>query len=165
LRAPTPSAAAELVAPDRAELHAQVAGLTMALVGALQGVIEERRWGLAEQTRALKHLSPAVQLAQSRQRVDDLLGRAGAAVRHSLTLRRERLGGLTGRLMGVSPLGTLERGYAIVRHRETEVVVRSVAQVAPGDALGIRVADGEFEATAAEEEKQYLLSQGVELEL
>ncbi len=146
VRAPTPSAAAELVAPDRAELRAQVKGLAAALMGALQGAIEERRWRLAEQTRALKHLSPAVQLAQARQRVDDLLGRAEAAVRHSLTLRRERLGGLTGRLAGVSPLGTLERGYAIVRHRETGAVVRSVAQVASGDALDVRVADGEFDA-------------------
>ena len=148
VRAPTPSAAAELVAPDRAELRAQVAGLAAALVAALQGNIEQRRWRLAEQTRALKHLSPAVQLAQARQRVDDLLGRAEAAARHNLALRRERLGALTGRLAGVSPLGTLERGYAIVRHREMGAVVRLVAQVAPGDALNIRVADGEFEATA-----------------
>ncbi|MFQ6102424.1 MAG: exodeoxyribonuclease VII large subunit [Anaerolineae bacterium] len=148
VRAPTPSAAAELATPDRAELRAQVAGLSATLVATLQGAIEERRWRLAEQVRALKHLSPAAQLAQARQRVDDLLGRAEAAVHHSLTLHRERLGGLVGRLAGVSPLGTLERGYAIVRHQGTGAVVRSVAQVAPGDALGIRVTDGEFEATA-----------------
>jgi len=148
VRAPTPSAAAELVAPDRAELRVQVAGLSAGLAAALQGAIEERRWQLAEQTRALKHLSPAIQLAQARQRVDDLLGRAEATARHSLTLRRERLDGLSGRLVGVSPLGTLDRGYAIVRHQETEAVVRSVGQVAPGDALGVRVADGEFEAEA-----------------
>jgi len=51
-------------------------------------------------------------------------------------------------LAGVSPLGTLERGYAIVRHRRTGAVVRSMSQVAGGDVLGIRVADGEFEAEA-----------------
>ncbi|MCK4314184.1 MAG: exodeoxyribonuclease VII large subunit, partial [Anaerolineae bacterium] len=146
VRAPTPSAAAELVVPDRAELRAQVVGLSAALVAALQGAVGERRWQLSEQTRALKHLSPAVQLAQARQRADDLLSRAEAAVHHNLALRRERLGGLTGRLVGISPLGTLERGYAIVHHRETGGIVHSVAQVAPGDALGIRVADGEFEA-------------------
>jgi exodeoxyribonuclease VII large subunit len=146
VRAPTPSAAAELVAPDRAELRAQVAGLSGALVAALHGAVEERRWRLAEQVRALKHLSPAVQLAQARQRVDDLLGGAQAAVRHDLALRRERLSGLMGRLAGVSPLGTLERGYAIVRHQETGDVVCSVAQVALGDTLAIRVADGTFEA-------------------
>ena len=145
MRAPTPSAAAELVAPDCAELRAQVAGLAGALVAGLQTSIEERRWQLAEQTQALKHLSPAVQLAQARQRVDDLLSNAQAAVRHDLALRRERLDGLIGRLSGVSPLGTLERGYAIVRRRETGAVVRSVEQVAPGDALGIRVTDGEFD--------------------
>ncbi len=146
VRAPTPSAAAELVAPDSAELRAQVVGLSAALVASLQGTIGERRWKLAEQIRALKYLSPEIQLAQARQRVDDLLYRAEAAMRHSLTLHRERLEGLIGRLSGVSPLGTLERGYTIVRHQETGGIVCSVAQVAPGDALGIRVADGEFEA-------------------
>jgi exodeoxyribonuclease VII large subunit len=145
VRAPTPSAAAELVAPDKAELRACVTGLSAALVTSLQATIEERRWKLAEQTRALKHLSPEAQLGQARQRVDDLLGRAEAALRHSLALRRERLGGLSGRLAGVSPLGTLERGYAIVRHRETGSVVHSVEQVSPGDTLGVRVVDGEFE--------------------
>jgi exodeoxyribonuclease VII large subunit len=146
VRAPTPSAAAELVVPDRAELRAQVAGLSSALVAALQGAVGERRWQLSEQTRALKHLSPAVQLAQARQRADDLLSRAEAAMYHNLALHHERLDGLSGRLAGISPLGTLERGYAIVHRRETGGIVHSVAQVAPGDALGIRVADGEFEA-------------------
>jgi exodeoxyribonuclease VII large subunit len=149
VRAPTPSAAAELVAPDRAELRGYVAGLAEALVTTLRGMIEERHWQLAEQARTLKHLSPEIQLAQTRQRVDDLTSHAEAALRHSLTLHRERLGGLTGRLAGVSPLGTLERGYAIVRHQETGSIVHSVKQIASGDALGVRVADGEFEAEAA----------------
>jgi exodeoxyribonuclease VII large subunit len=146
VRAPTPSAAAELVAPDQAELRTYVAGLSAALIAALRGEIEERRWMLAEQVRALKHLSPQAQLAQARQRVDDLLARAEAAMQHSLTLNHERLTGLSGRLNSASPLGTLERGYAIVRRQESGEVVQSVKQVALRDALGIRVADGEFEA-------------------
>jgi exodeoxyribonuclease VII large subunit len=154
VRAPTPSAAAELVAPDRAELQAWVAGLALALTSALGAAIGERRWRLTEQARALRHLSPAAQLIQSRQRVDDLVGRAEGAARHSLVLYRERLGGLTGRLAAISPLGTLERGYAIVRHGETDAVVRSVTQVAPGDALTVRVADGEFGATASPDGKK-----------
>ncbi len=145
VRAPTPSAAAELVAPDRAELRAHVTVLADTLASILRGEVEERRWKLAEQVRALKHLSPEAQLTQARQRVDDLTGKAEAAIRHSLTLHRERLRGLSGRLAGVSPLGTLERGYAVVRHRETSAVVRSVAQVAPGDGLDVRVSDGTFE--------------------
>jgi len=149
VRAPTPSAAAELVAPDCAELRARVAGMAETLQTTLRGTLEEQRWRLAGQARALKHLSPAAQLAQARQRVDDLLGRAQVGLNHGLALRRECLSGLAGQLAGVSPLGTLERGYAIVRHRRTGAVVRSVAQVAGGDVLGIRVADGEFEAEAS----------------
>jgi exodeoxyribonuclease VII large subunit len=148
VRAPTPSAAAELVAPDQMELRAYVTGLSAALAATLRGEIEERRWKLTEQMRALKHLSPQAQLVQARQRVDDLLARAEAATRHSLTLDRERLAGLGGRLTSASPLGTLERGYAIVRRRGTGVIVQSVEQVTPGDTLDIRVTDGEFEAEA-----------------
>ena len=149
VRAPTPSAAAELVVPDRAELVAQVAGVALALARQLRRSIEERRWALAGQARALTHLSPTAQLAQARQRVDDLAIRVEAAVRHDLALRRERLGGLAGQLAGVSPLGTLERGYAVVRQRETGAVVRSTQQVTAGETLDVRVADGEFEAQVA----------------
>jgi exodeoxyribonuclease VII large subunit len=148
VRAPTPSAAAELVTPDRSEMRAYVAGMSAALANALRGEIDERRWRLIELVRALKHLSPENLLAQMRQRVDDLVMRIEASTRHNLTVQRERLAGLSGRLAAVSPLGTLERGYAIVRQRETADVVRSVEQVQPGDSLSVRVADGEFEAQA-----------------
>ena len=87
-------------------------------------------------------------MTQARQRADDLLCQAEASVRHSLALQRERLSGLEGRLTSVNPLRTLERGYAIVRHSESGEIVQSVKQVAPGEALDIRVADGEFEAEA-----------------
>ena len=148
-RAPTPSAAAEMVVPDQTELRGQVAGLSTALVATLRGMIDQGHWRLSEQVQRLRLLSPGVQLTQARQRVDDLLGRAEAAMRYDLAVRRERLLGTTGRLAGVGPLATLGRGYAVVRHRQTDTVVRSVAQVSPGDALDIRVADGEFEADVA----------------
>lgn len=146
LRAPTPSAAAELSVPDQQELRAQIRGLTEALTAALQSNIDERRWQLNEQIQALRHLSPSFKLAQARQRLDDLMSRAETALRHTLTRRRGQLEGLSGRLVGISPLGTLERGYAIVRHQETGVAVRSVEQVEANEMLNIRVADGEFEA-------------------
>ncbi len=147
-RAPTPSAAAEIATPDGAELRGQLTSLATRLAGVLQATLSERRWALTGQVRTLKHLSPAVQLVQSRQRIDDLAARTTEALLHNLSLRRERLVGLAGRLEGVSPLATLERGYAVVRRRADGQVVRSVAQVAPGDGLRVRVSDGEFEATA-----------------
>jgi len=147
-RAPTPSAAAELAVPDQREVEDRLQERTAALTGALRDAIEGRRWRLTEHVRALRHLSPATQLMQARQRIDDLMGRAEKAACHELRLRRERLDGLLGRLVGVSPEATLQRGYAIVRQRETDAVVSTVGQVASGDRLGVRVADGEFEAEA-----------------
>jgi exodeoxyribonuclease VII large subunit len=57
------------------------------------------------------------------------------------------LTGLAGRLESVGPVATLERGYAIVRHRKDEAVVRSVDQVAAGDGVRVQVSDGTFDAT------------------
>jgi exodeoxyribonuclease VII large subunit len=148
VRAPTPSAAAELAVADQSEVRAQLRERVTALTARLDSIIEERRWRLAEQVRALRHLSPATQLMQARQSTDDLIGRAERAVHHELSLRRERLGGLIGRLASVSPMGTLERGYAIVRSCETDTVVSSTEHVVAGDRLSIRVVDGEFEAEA-----------------
>jgi len=147
-RAPTPSAAAEIATPDRAELQGHIAALADRLAGALRTAVTQRRWALTEQVRALRHLSPIAQLTQARQRVDELVTRSTDALLHALSLHRERLAGLTGRLEGVSPLATLERGYAIVRRQADGQIVRSVEQVAPDDGLRVRVSDGEFEATA-----------------
>lgn len=146
VRAPTPSAAAELVAPDCAMLRTQVHKHSAALTRALWRDIRTRRWKLQNQERALRHLSPVAQLAQARQRIDDLCTRAENALRHQLAMRREQVAGLSGRLAGVSPLGTLERGYAIVLRRETRTLVRSAATVRQGEALTIRLCDGEFGA-------------------
>lgn len=148
-RAPTPSAAAEIATPDQAELRGQVETLMKRLTMALEGELARQRGALTAHIRALQHLSPALQLMQARQRVDDLAARATDVLARDLTFQRERLAGLKGRLEGVSPLATLERGYAIVRRQADGQVVRSITQVGPGDDLNIRVSDGEFGATAA----------------
>ncbi len=147
-RAPTPSAAAEIATPDRAELQQQIRSLRGRLTRALEAELYRRRAALQEQVRLLRRLSPALRLTQTRQRLDDLMERMERAIRHQIAVRRERLAGLTGRLEGVSPLSTLERGYAIVRRAADGLIVRSPTQVAPGDALRIRVRDGEFRAEA-----------------
>jgi exodeoxyribonuclease VII large subunit len=148
VRAPTPSAAAEQAVPDQTEVRAQLEERATTLSALLHSIIEERRWRLTEQVRALRHLSPSTLLMQARQNIDDLTGRGERAIHHELSLRRERLDGLMRRLTSVSPVGTLERGYAIVRSYETDAVVRSTEQIASGDRLSIRVVDGAFEAQA-----------------
>ena len=146
LRASTPSAAAELTTPDRAEFVAQVAALRSRLASLMADDVQARRVSLQAQARALVHLSPQIRLANFRQRVDDLASQAALSALHLLQLRRARLTGTGARLEALSPLAVLQRGYAVVRRDGR--LVRSVVQVSSGDRLSVRVSDGEFDATA-----------------
>jgi exodeoxyribonuclease VII large subunit len=150
VRAPTPSAAAEVVVPDRVELRVQVSGWRAVLLSGARSEVEQRRLQLTDQQRALRYLSPQGRLVQARQRVDDLLGRAHTVSGNRLGILRQQVTGLAGRLRAISPIATLERGYAIVRRRDgTGDIVHSVSQVGLGDELGVRVSDGEFAARVA----------------
>jgi exodeoxyribonuclease VII large subunit len=147
VRAPTPSAAAELAVPDRMELQATVHGQRMRLSGALQRRLAERRQSLDYLAQALQRCSPVGRIQSLRQQVDELSQASGVWLRHLLALRREQLNGLAGRLTTLSPFATLERGYAIVRHGDTGRVLTSVQQVSVGESIAVRVRDGEFDAT------------------
>jgi exodeoxyribonuclease VII large subunit len=146
VRAPTPSASAEIAVPDQLELRPAIAGLQARLVDTMQGQLEERQLAVAGQRRVLRHLSPESRMRDARQRVDDLMAAAASGARHGLMLRRERLVGLSARLESLSPLATLARGYAIVRQEETGAVIKSVSDVVADDRLSVRVADGTFAA-------------------
>jgi exodeoxyribonuclease VII large subunit len=146
LRAPTPSAAAEIATPDRAELSTAVRRARERLARAFAGSLAAQRWALDRQADALRILSPRAQVASARQRLDDLLSRAASSVHHRLSLNRADLSGLSQTLRAVGPSAVLARGYAVVSQMQSGMVVRSVADVAPGDALRVRVADGTFEA-------------------
>jgi len=143
VRAPTPSAAAELVTPSRDQLRNQVNALAAQMAEALSSAIRDKRISLREQSAQLKALSPQARLANARQRADDLLARAAVAMTHRLALERERWNGLAQALNGVSPLAVLSRGYAVVTHPDG-AVVRKASEVKEGEALRVRVSEGEF---------------------
>ncbi len=149
VRAPTPSAAAEMAVPDRQDLRGAVEGWRRRLAQLMRGRIEKERRALRYRTQVLRRFSPQAQIDNYRQRIDDLMQLALAGLKHRLALARERLRTLDSQLQALSPLATLERGYAIARHLGTGKVVRSVAQVATGDRLEVRVSDGQFESTVA----------------
>jgi len=147
VRAPTPSAAAEVAVPDRQELRGVVESWQGHLAQLMRGRIEEGRRPLQYREQVLRRFSPLAQIDNYRQRVDDLMRSALADLKHHLALARERLRTLDSQLQTLSPLATLERGYAIARNLGTGEVVRSVAQVVAGDRLEVRVSDGQFEST------------------
>jgi exodeoxyribonuclease VII large subunit len=147
LRAPTPSAAAELATPDRVELARRVAHYRSRLAAAIEETVMGQRRQLAGEVRALRRLSPQAWIDGRRQRVDDLSRAAQTTIAHRLGLARARLDGLGLHLSALNPAATLARGYAIVRRADDGRVVVSVGQVAPGDQLSVQVSDGQFDST------------------
>lgn len=147
LRAPTPSAAAELAVPDGAEMRQALADVSLASANLMRSNLAWRSNTVAALTRALRHLSPTKQLESGRQRTDWLAGRLEAAIAQKLAGHRSSVLISRTALETVSPLATLQRGYAIVR-KEDGVVVKSTTQVEKDDRLNIQLSDGEFEATA-----------------
>jgi exodeoxyribonuclease VII large subunit len=143
LRAPTPTAAAELATPNQADLRQAIQDLWQRLDRGAAARLALPRWQLNELDRRLLMVSPATQLRTDRQRLDELSHGSQVAVLHSLRLQRERLLGLKQRLEGLSPQAVLRRGYAIVQHPDGRLVQR-VAQVSSGDSLNVRVSDGDF---------------------
>lgn len=146
LRAPTPSAAAELVAPDRAELKADIDGLRRMLVEDMYGRLAIARDAIQQDRARLSRLSPERQVLDDRKRVADMLLSMSTQLQHTLALHRERVYGSKARLEALSPLQILRRGYAIVRDLDSGTVVSSLADTEAGHLLEIRVADGAFGA-------------------
>jgi len=147
VRAPTPSAAAEIITPDINDLRLQVDAMSLTLTETMQARLTRARASLSTLQRALRLLSPFNQLARQRERLDEARTRLAAALAHRLAVLRLRLDGLRARLAGVGPLATLARGYAIVRDADGRTV-RSVRAVQRGARLQIKVADGSFDAQA-----------------
>jgi exodeoxyribonuclease VII large subunit len=154
LRAPTPTAAAELATPNPVQdLRQALDEQVDRLVNALGGSLAARRWALAGQASQLNRQSPIHRISSSRQRLDDLDHRAHQALAHSLALRRAHLQGQQIHLASLGPQAVLQRGYAILTQTgpSGSIVVRSIHQVGPGDHLQAQVADGTFDVSVTQE--------------
>lgn len=145
VRAPTPSAAAELISPDQVELKARLNDFRVSLVEQAQRRVTEARGRLQQMEWALEHLSPQAQINNYRQHIDSLLGIASRVVAHRLALQRQRVETLLSQLSALNPDSTLARGYAIVQKEQT--VITHPEQVISGDEVTIKVKGGAFEAT------------------
>ncbi len=146
LRAPTPTAAAELCSPDRADLRRNLVERKLALKRTLSGLINNYRFELEGRQASLNQYSPLSTIRNQRQRLDDLARFMAQALAHSLSLRQAHLEGLDLRLEALNPQAILQRGYAIVTRRLDGRLVKSAIQTQPGDRLDIRLAEGRVEA-------------------
>jgi exodeoxyribonuclease VII large subunit len=143
VRAPTPSAAAELATPDQAEIRGQIASMRHSVSDVAQQRLRDERQAVERLRVLLMRVSPQQRVDRDRQRVDDLQRHLEMDCRHRLETLRGRLDGLQRHMRGLDPRATLERGYAIVRNEGNEIV-RSPAQTTPGEKLSVEVAEGTF---------------------
>jgi len=150
VRAPTPSAAAEIATPDQEALRAQIQDLTEGLFQAMRDHLAERRAQAIHAVALLRRASPRALLDRQRQQLDDCLQRMQTIQRHRLDLWRGRVRALEQGLQTLNPESTLKRGYAIVSRGDTGAVVARTAQVALGDPILVRVSDGSFSGTVGE---------------
>jgi exodeoxyribonuclease VII large subunit len=144
LRAPTPTAAAELATPNQADLRLDLAELNGQLNFLLQTAHSELRWSLKETQNRLERNSPLARVNSNMQRVDELDHRLTASIQHRLQLEQTHLKGLSQRMAALSPMAVLERGYAIVTNRGGQSISK-VSQVGKGEALNVQVSDGDFD--------------------
>ena len=144
LRAPTPSAAAELAVPDREELYPLVLGLQNGLAADIKSRIQEARWEVQSLGQQLALHNPRRGLDGSRQRIDMLVNRLDQSMERRLTTARNRLALLEARLTAVNPQAILARGYAIVRDPNGRLL-RTAANATVGQHLHVQLSDGVIE--------------------
>jgi exodeoxyribonuclease VII large subunit len=169
VRAPTPSAAAEIVVPDRAEFAASLRRAGSRLSTATERRLAAAARELAVERRALDRVNPIARLASAREQagllfdratraIADRLGRDRARLERSadamqrlatarLSAARAGLDAAAGALGVLAPQATLDRGYAIVRRATDGGIVREPSEAPPGTSLALRVARGEIAAT------------------
>jgi exodeoxyribonuclease VII large subunit len=155
LRAPTPSAAAELVFPDRFALKAEL-DARLARIGALTlSGVQARRRQLQTLAASRAMRSPATVLAEKQMRVDELWVRLQNAGGQMLARKKQTLGASVGKLEALSPLAVLQRGYAVAADGAGEVATSASAFEA-GQPITVRFSDGAVHATVDSIEKEQL---------
>jgi exodeoxyribonuclease VII large subunit len=152
LRAPTPSAAAEMVVESEAHLRETVASLQTRLAGSIGQRLAQYRETLNHAVRLLG--DPRRTLEQYVQRVDELLRRLGLGLRQHVRRDRALLASLAGALDHLNPLSILSRGYSVTRRVPGGEILKDAAQVRRGEMLSTRLHRGEVLSRVEEASKE-----------
>ena len=140
LRAPTPSAAAELAVPDRDEIRIRLDEIFGRVEGLTLRTVNAKRERLLNTSNRLELLSPSGRLALEKKELASKRTALEQGMERIITKRREALSVASARLVATNPLALLARGYSYTQR--DGAVVSSVEQVSSGDVIDIRFADG-----------------------
>ncbi len=133
VRAPTPSAAAEIVVKSQESLQESIGLLESRLLRSMRYALDLMRSAVRERIRLLS--DPRRRLEQHAQRVDELLHRIALQLRHHLQRDRVRLGGMMEALEHLNPLGILSRGYSITKKASDGKILKDSRNARPGDVI------------------------------
>ena len=144
LRAPTPTAAAELATQiTMIDLRASLQNYRTRTLSATLKLLAEQKTSLSSLVSQLRYVSPDRRIQSERQRVDELTRRAHSSLLHHVQLQSTHIRGIQRRLEALNPNAVLARGYAVVTRKDDGSVVSRVAQAS--HKMKVRVSDGEFE--------------------
>jgi exodeoxyribonuclease VII large subunit len=148
-RAPTPSAAAALALPDRQGHETRLDRDRRRLRAAVRSVADRAARRLGRGRESLRAHAPSARLLADRVRWAAAQNALQRGIGANLTGSGARFASVSARLDALSPLAVLSRGFAIVYREPEGVIVRRAREVGPGDALRLRLAEGEIEATVS----------------
>ena len=145
LRAPTPSAAAELAVPDTAELKHKINNIISRESAVLLQMLSAKRETLARYEKSRYLSSPGHMIDDRRMALVLSSERLMTSAAHVNEIKKHALSALSGKLEALSPLAVLSRGYGVVSSEEGKVI-KEIADVSVGDKITVKVRDGEIYA-------------------
>jgi len=152
LRAPTPSAAAELVVTNKIELEKKILLLTSKIKSSMESELDERTSQHRRIVESRIFLHPEQLYSQFQQEIDYYLEKIVSKCAHFLDFQKERLNSIAGKLDVLSPLNILARGYSITYKLPENEVLKKTSQVKMKDRVKVRLHHGEIICTVEETE-------------
>jgi exodeoxyribonuclease VII large subunit len=150
VRAATPSVAAELATPNQNDVRQRLDRSSARLDALMRTALTQRTAALLDVLRILQALSPRAQLRATAARLQGLQLRLQRGLQSRLLLQRAHLHRMQQLLLTLGPGPTLARGYAIVTHAASGIVVRQAQAVKPLAQVRVRLAQGSFTAEVRE---------------
>lgn len=147
LRAPTPSAAAEMVIGKKDEFIERIESFYTRLVSSMRGIIEKNRFAMDNLMASYGFKHPRDLVRQYEQRVDELIYRINSFIGHKISFIKEKINSLKRHLNALSPVAILNRGYSITFSLPDRCVVKSFRSIKEGSEIETRLMEGKIVST------------------